>query len=160
MSDTRRSSCGALLLLLCLALPAAGAQQPVMYQPDSAPPRRIAMSRAGIEVPLADPGIPNTTLPVVEIMVNGRGPFRFGVETGAGFVAVSRAFVEAAGPLPRSGGPDEIPEYRVDSITLGGATFHDVKVSAMPRPPTGVDGVLGLPFFRDLLLTIDYPARR
>ena len=165
MSDTHRSSRASrvvlrILAMLAVAASEAAAQQPVLYQPDSSPPRRIAMAAAGVEVPLVDPGIPNTTLPVVEIMVNGRGPFRFGVETGAGFVAVSRAFVEAAGPLPRTGGPDEVPEYRVDSITLGGATFHDVRVSAMPRGATGVDGVLGLPFFRDVLLTIDYPARR
>jgi hypothetical protein len=112
-----------------------------------------------IDVPLIDPGIPGAALPVISLMVNGKGPYRFGVETGAGFIAVSRELVEAVG-LKRSGGDDELPEYAVDSITFGGASFRDVRVAAIPRNARGVDGLLGLPFFRNVSFTVDYPANR
>ena len=36
----------------------------------------------------------------------------------------------------------------------------DVTLSSLPRMPRGVDGLLGLPAFADLLLTIDYPRHR
>lgn len=144
-----------------LVLPAAAAaQREVVVEsgPDSTPPRQIDMP-ARVEVPLADPGIPGTTLPVIEVMVNGKGPYRFGVETGAGFVGVSREFAQSAG-LERDGGPDDFPEYRVAAVEFGGATFRDLKVAALPRAATGVDGILGLSFFHDVLVTIDYPGHR
>jgi hypothetical protein len=62
--------------------------------------------------------------------------------------------------LKRSGGPDESPAYRLDSIDIGGAHFAGVPVSAMRVAQPGIDGVLGLPLYRDLLLTIDYTNRR
>ena len=127
-------------------------------EPDGSPPRSVVF-RGTVDVPLLDPGIPGASLPVIAVMVNGRGPYRFGVETGAGFVAVSREFVAAAG-LTRAGGSDEFPEYAVDSVTFGGASFRGVKVASIPKSPRGVDGVLGLPFFHDVTFTIDYPANR
>jgi hypothetical protein len=72
---------------------------------------------------------------------------------------VSREFVDAVG-LKRSGGTDEFPEYPVDSITVGGASFRDLRVASIPRNARGVDGLLGLPFFHDVTFTIDYPANR
>jgi hypothetical protein len=36
----------------------------------------------------------------------------------------------------------------------------DMKLAVLPRAPRGVDGILGLPAYHDLLLTLDYPRRR
>lgn len=134
------------------------AQQPVLMQPDPSPPKRIVMA-GPVEVALADPGIPNTTLPVLDVMVNGHGPYRFAVETGAGFIAVGPGFGAKAGLISTatSGG---LPSYHIDSITFAGISFQDFQIAEMPRGATGVDGILGLPFFQDVLLTIDYPARK
>ena len=126
--------------------------------PEPPAPKSVVFS-APVEVPLIDPGIPGASLPVISVMVNGRGPYRFGVETGAGFVAVSRELVEAIG-LKQVGGADDFPEYDVDSMTFGGAAFRGVRVAAIPRNARGVDGLLGLPFFRNVTFTIDYPANR
>src|SRR5689334_4027595 len=137
----------------------AGAQQmPAMLIPDTAPPKRIVMA-SSIEASLVDPGLPNATLPVIEVMVNGRGPFRFGVETGSPFIAAREGFGAKAG-LVSAGETAGIPSYRVDSITFGGASFQDFQIAEMGRAATGVDGILGLPFFRNVLLTIDYPAKK
>lgn len=144
-------------LLALLIAPSVRAQAGAQ-EPDATPPNAVVFNGT-VEVPLIDPGIPGASLPVISVMVNGKGPFRFGVETGAGFVAVSREFVDAVG-LTRSGGTDDFPEYVVDSITFGGASFRGVRVASMPRSARGVDGLLGLPFFRNVTFTIDYPASR
>lgn len=135
----------------------ASAQRDTLQAPDSTPPRSVSLA-APVRIPLVASGIAGASLPVIQVMVNGRGPFRFGVETGARFVGVSRSFVDSLS-LTRAAGSAELPEFHVDSITLGAATFHDLKVAVLPRAATGVDGVLGLPFFNDVLLTIDYPAQ-
>jgi hypothetical protein len=127
-------------------------------EPDSMPPKSVRISGV-VDVPLLDSGIPGAQLPVISVMVNGKGPYRFGVETGAGFVAISPDFAAKAG-LARVGGRDDAPEYAVDSITFGGASFRELKVTALPRSAHGVDAVLGLPFFRNVTFTIDYPANR
>src|SRR5262245_42091208 len=84
----------AFVLPLVIA-PAASAAQGA-DEPSAVPPRTVAMP-ASVEVPLLESGIPGATLPVISVMINGRGPYRFGVETGAGFVAVSRELVTAIG---------------------------------------------------------------
>lgn len=112
-----------------------------------------------VDVPLVSSGIPGANLPVVEVMLNGRGPYRFGIETGAGFVGMKTSIADSL-HLRRSGGPDDFPEFAADSVSVGAASFQGVTIVGMPRAATGVDGILGLPFFHDVLLTIDYPNHR
>src|SRR5512147_2045145 len=151
---TSGRSPAALLALLLLAPPAyaQSAAQPVT--PESVPPRRIELA-APVEVPLSL----EANLPILEARVNGQGPFRFGIETGAGFVVISPELAAKLG-LKRTGGPDDSPEYHVDRLDIGAAAFHDFPVSALRVAQPGIDGVLGLPLYHDLLLTIDYPNRR
>ena len=146
------------LMIVAILSTFLAAQQAVVYAPNGDPPKRVDLPHV-VEVPMVAAALPGANLPVIEVMVNGKGPFRFGIETGAGFVGVSRAFVDAAA-LTRSGGPDEFPEFHVDAVAIGGAVFHDLTVTVMPRGASGVDGILGLPFFHDVLLTLDYPAHR
>ena len=146
-----------LVLVSLVALPGLLRAQD-MQEPDATPPRRVVMP-APVDVPLLDPGIPGASLPVISVMINGRGPYRFGVETGAGFVAFSRELVAALG-LTKVGGTEEFSEYNVDSVTFGGASFQGVRVASIPRNARGVDGLLGLPFFRNVTFTVDYPANR
>lgn len=146
-----------LVLAALVATPALAPAQE-RFAPDSSPPERVTL-RETAPIPFVESGLPTSTpLPVIMVMVNGRGPFRFGVETGAGFVAVSQAFADSLG-LRRTGGPAGAPAFRLDSISMPGATFAGVPVTALPNAGTGVSGILGLPFWSGLLLTIDYPAR-
>ncbi|HSC58126.1 MAG TPA: serine hydrolase, partial [Gemmatimonadales bacterium] len=148
-----------LLVVLAALLSAAplAAQTPDIYRPDSTPPARVTLSGV-VDVPLLPSQVGRAPLPVVNVMVNGKGPFRFGIETGAHFVAVSPTVASQLG-LVRTGGPDDSPEYRVDSISIGGATFGGVAVSQLGGA-TGVDGLLGWPFWSGVRVTIDYPAGR
>ena len=143
---------------IAVAAASATAQIPVVANPETPPPKSIRLTSPA-EAPLVDAGIPNSTLPVVEVMINGRGPYRFGVETGAGFIAVSPGF-PAKAALASAGESTGLSLFQIDSMTFGGMSFNDFRVAEMPRGATGVDGILGLPFFHDVLLTIDYPARK
>jgi hypothetical protein len=97
---------------------------------------------------------------IVTVTLNGRGPYRLAVETGSPDVLVSPRVVadlglRAIGP----GDPDSL--FQLDSLRLGEALVGSLPVgrdSAFAR--LGVDGVLGLVTFRDVVLTIDYPSRR
>lgn len=119
---------------------------------DSSPPRSIALASPVVEVPL----IMHAGHPMVEARINGRGPFRLLIETGARRSDLTPATAEALGLIPPGG--DGLREFRVDSVTVGGATFVGVPMSTVPLPMAGVDGVLGLPVYSQLLLTLDYPA--
>ncbi|HEX6107081.1 MAG TPA: hypothetical protein VFZ26_15945, partial [Gemmatimonadales bacterium] len=93
---------------------------------------------------------------VVAVLLNGRGPYRFAVETGSPDVMLTSATV-AALSLPASGGA----RFRLDSLRIGDALIRGLLVGrhdAIAR--LGVDGVLGLDAYRDLLLTVDYPGSR
>ncbi len=146
-----------LAVMILLGSTQARAQQPEIYRPDPSPPKSVTLS-APVTVPLLPSRVGRAPLPVVEVTINGQGPFRFGVETGANFIAASPAVVAQLG-LKRAGGSDDYPEYRADSVRIGGAVFRDMPISGEGRA-TGVDGLLGLPFWAGVLLTIDYPANQ
>jgi hypothetical protein len=54
------------------------------YSPDPSPPERVELTGV-VEVSITL----ESNLPIVEARVNGNGPFRFGIETGANFVVIS-----------------------------------------------------------------------
>ncbi|HEY3935703.1 MAG TPA: hypothetical protein VGL65_13910 [Gemmatimonadales bacterium] len=146
------------MFVAALAVPLA-AQQPaphaVEYTPDSAPPRRVVLSGT-VEVPLLHPS-DRDHRPLVEVMIDGKGPFRFAIETGAREIDLSQALVDSL-HLGRIGGPDQFPEFHLDSLNVGAATFVDMPVGELPAGLVTFDGILGLPAYQDLLLTIDYPG--
>jgi hypothetical protein len=112
--------------------------------------------------------------PAVEVMINGKGPFLFAIDTGAGMQAqVDSALVSQLG-LPvkgkvRGGDPSgqnarEFDTVQVDSIAFGGVEFRSITALAREQQvspsPRKVDGTLGFSLFADYLLTLDYPAKR
>lgn len=156
----------ALLVTSCLALlPAAplraqDALSPAPARTQLAAPVTIPMSLAGHEKP------------VVEARVNGKGPFRFFLDTCAGGMVVDASLAREL-DLPetgrtRIGDPTDsrridAAAVRIDSLTLAGAEFHDLPAVAWDRSKlySAADaprGVIGFPVFRDCLLTLDYPA--
>ena len=157
MTYTTPLGLAAALLFSIAGITGLGAQVSTGYKPDSAPPNRIVMSGA-IDVALV-PEPRGGSAPMVDVMVNGHGPYHFLIETGARSIGVARRIADSLG-LRRIGGPDNDPEFHVDSITLGGGSFQDMPAEALPFDFPGIDGVLGLPFFQSLLLTIDYGAHR
>lgn len=110
--------------------------------------------------------------PYVMVMVNGRGPFRFILDTGTGGQAIITSGLAEELDLPEEGearlndptglGGHIAPLVQVDSLSVGGAEFTDVKaiVHKLPSGDGMSMGMLGFPLFRDYLLTLDYPNGR
>lgn len=107
------------------------------------------------------------------VMINGTGPYRFLLDTGAeGGGRLDRAVVEAL-KIPSTGasetltprGPRAVTQHTIETLTIGPLTFTGVQVlsrdyrSEIPPGFKPFDGILGYHLFREYLLTIDYPAR-
>jgi predicted aspartyl protease len=157
------------LALLAGPLPAQEPPQgagPRMVRRAAAPPPQRTGERADVVMRLAG------GMPTIEAMVNGRGPYRFGVDTGApGYLRVTPALAAALGLQPvgealmgdPGGGPTtRIPIYRADSLAFGGLSYGGVSTTsiALGGPVAGLDGIIGIGFFQELLLTFDYPGGR
>ena len=132
-------------LLLALALLA---QAPEPDQPDPSPPREVRLGAPVVEVPL----LRISERPAVEVLVDGQGPFRFGIETGARFVALAPRVAEKLGLAGES--------FRLKGIKIGEARFLDLPAAPARFADDRIDGILGLPLYEDLLLTIDYPGAK
>lgn len=107
---------------------------------------------------------------LVETMVNGSGPFTFLIDTGASGVFVSSELVNKAKlttkqmtvELGATGrGTKRVPVAEIDTLSLGKATFRNVR--GVVSDPLGgevagrrVDGLLGFQVFRDCVLSLDY----
>jgi hypothetical protein len=126
-------------------------------------PAEVLM-RGPVTLPMALDG----HLPVIEAKINGKGPYHLGVDTGfGGTFELSAALAEEL-KLPvvgegRASDPSgtNVRSTRVvhlDSLDIGSAHFGDFDASTMSGPAlVNVDGILGLPFFKSLLVTFDYP---
>jgi len=111
-------------------------------------------------------------LPFVQVMVNGKGPFTFGIDTGTGGEAlVSPDLIQQLG-LPVTGEEEvgdpsghnshKVPKVRIDSLKVAGVEFKNVEaVQHQPSPREGqCDGILGFVLFHDYLFTLDYPGNQ
>ena len=108
-------------------------------------------------------------IPVIDVKVNGQGPFRLGVDTGmAGQLALDREIATKLG-LEKIGetrasdpsGQNAVTRdvVRVDAIEIGGARFEGLRCTVRDgeRPDRSAVGIVGYALFQDLLLTLDYP---
>lgn len=112
-------------------------------------------------------------LPTIEVTVNGKGPFRVGVDTGAmgglhmtdrlagalGLAPVGEAL--ASDPSGRN--PIAIKLYRLDRVALGGVEIRGWMASAAPVRAgklESLDGIIGLGDLDSYIVTIDYSGGR
>jgi hypothetical protein len=138
------------------APPSARAQQAPAdsIRPARFRPATVVLPNDSVEVAFEDTGVP-----VVEVMINGQGPFRFGVETGASVVGVS---VDLLGAIANSTDPTGNRMITVDSLRVGAALFTHVPANLLafgPMEGVQLDGLLGLNAYYDLLMTLD-PVRK
>ena len=133
-------------------------------------PERTLVPEKGVEVAMTR----SDHLPALQVMINGKGPYRFALDTGGGGNASVDSVVAAALGLEvigqaRSGDPSGRNLVTVDlvklaSLEIGGARFEGVEASVrsgrLRRMGEPVDGILGFRLFQECLLTLDYPANR
>ncbi|MCI0549015.1 MAG: serine hydrolase, partial [Candidatus Rokubacteria bacterium] len=133
-------------------------------------PQRSRVPEAGVEVEMLAAG----HLPALRVLVNGQGPYLFGIDTGAqGTARIDSALAAKLGlevvGQARSGDPSglntrTVDLVRIESLEIGGACFEGmvggVRGAGERRLGLTLDGVLGFGLFADALLTLDYPGRK
>jgi predicted aspartyl protease len=109
---------------------------------------------------------------VGEVRLDGSGPYRFVVDTGASNTNLTaglradrpdlqRAY--AARPLNGASEAADVEMVKVASLQTQGQTFRNLEVFVLPRGPMdelGVDGVLGADVLSHQVLEVDVPAKR
>lgn len=155
-SMTRGAWC--LLVALLLGLHHAG---PGLAQ--SLPDRLVQRIRAGasrIVVPgdsVVLPLVGTPTLPLVDAMINGAGPYRLLVDLGSNVTLLRRNVVDASRSVVLVDRPSS-DIVHVDQIGLGEARLEHVTVAAYDE--LDVDGVLGYNVLQYASFTLDFPGRR
>ena len=150
-------------LLASWTIVVAGCQSRSFFRPES-----VELRQEPVVVPISLKGY----CPLVEVNINGQGPYTFLVDTGSSVVEMSPELADRL-KLP------EVPGLHFDLDPLTGKTVRSAKVvriqalkigeaefaefgavvldSAILKE-RGFDGILGLPLFADCLLTIDLSA--
>lgn len=150
------------------AVTLAGAQQKRMVRMD------VPASPANVELKGDETRVPMTRLhlrPVVDVRLDGKGPFPFILDTGAAGTVVDESLVDELN-LPVVGevligsplGGEPIPSRRVaiDGLSLGEVTVSGLNASSLKLPgmfrgENAPRGVLSAHSFPGLLLTFDFP---
>ena len=148
--------------VVALRLMGSGAAETILDKPPGP-------SRTELSSPVVVPMVASQGRPVIEAMINGKGPFPLLLDTGASEPVLNPNLVDEL-KLPVTGarkiGDPAEPEgiaaraLRVDQLTIGKAVFTGVTAVTWDGAghfSPGARGVIGLALFRDLLLTIDYP---
>jgi len=140
------------------------------------PPERVRPLKTSIAAPVEVPMGSMAGRPTIDVMINGKGPFRFLVDTGAGTTVINQDLAKELGlavvDTTRIGDPMNPNAIKADvvevpSMTIGGATFETFTAASWDRgyliragetnPPRGV---IGFPVFRELLVTFDYVDKK
>jgi hypothetical protein len=110
--------------------------------------------------------------PFVMVMVNGKGPFRFVVDTGTGGEAIITSELADQLSLPVTGqswlsdpsgqGRRRVPTVLIQSLQVAGVEFTRIKAlkHTLTTSDGSCQGLLGFTLFRNYLLTLDYPRRQ
>lgn len=103
--------------------------------------------------------------PMVDVAINGKGPYPFILDTGADFTAIDETLAAELN-LPSATPVDSEQTVRIVDFAVGDFVVHDFKAGRMPslvraiageRPPRGV---LSAAAFPGWLVVFDYPGRR
>jgi CubicO group peptidase (beta-lactamase class C family) len=135
----------------------------------AAPPVAPRNTKLGREVVV--PTTMSRHLITVEAKLNGKGPFRFVVDTGSSaMLRITRAVqqtlqLEQLGEVmvgdPSGQHMAPHPVVRVASLEIGGARFSGIEATVGDQPGgDDLGGVIGLGLFANLTATLDYPGQQ
>jgi len=109
---------------------------------------------------------------VIPVFIDGRGPYRFILDTGSSHTAIDRTLATELGtvpvakaPIATSVGSMLTPVVSLAAVTVGSARVGSLLATALPPDAAGwlgdgVSGVLGQDFLSQFDYTVDYRARR
>lgn len=152
-----------LLLLLSAAISATAQHEMTEISPD-VPARDSAENPAAGTVPfLLTKGVP-----VVQVFLNGHGPYSFLVDTGTNVTLVEQPVLDQLSisaqtmvPLHSATVDSSTPEAILETIALAGLNLHKMEVSVLKRGQLAIYGdhvlgVLGEDFLKHFDLLLDY----
>lgn len=141
----------------------------------------VAHSQTDIAAPTIPPATIDDTLDIVgdsldarqirtrmfvDVAVDGRGPFRFVVDSGADRSVVGQGVAGElalpAGPpvtLQGMAGSSRVATVVVDSLRLGSSTVHGIVAPALPERFLGAQGMLGIDALAEQRLMLDFDAK-
>jgi predicted aspartyl protease len=139
-------------------------------KPDGCSMDRKIASRGGISFRIS----PNRPLLLVEVEVNGHGPFNFVLDTGASFSVITPDTAKAAGVRSTGKSPTAVGAggfvkaslAKLKTLRLGTRTARNLGVAMMSldevekRLGVRIDGLIGYNFLKNYVVTINYPERR
>ena len=103
----------------------------------------------------------------VPVMIQGRGPYQFVVDTGANRTVVSQELAAALnlapeGSLPVHGiaGVEPAPMFRLARLQVGGSFAYGVEAPGLPAAKLGADGLLGVDVLRNRRVSLDFKNNR
>jgi predicted aspartyl protease len=103
---------------------------------------------------------------VAPVEINGQGPFRFILDTGANRSAMSEATAAIVGLVPESGstmtvhgitGSAALPVVRVERMKAGDLVVENQRLPVLPAAVFGgTDGILGIDTLQDVRIEVDF----
>jgi hypothetical protein len=110
---------------------------------------------------------------VVNIQVNGKGPYRVIFDTGAPIMLLNNKVAKDAGIFPKDfRRPFFAPfgsmgDFKIKTLQLGDLKVHDIKTIVMDHPTVAliskalgpIEGIVGFSFFARFRMTIDYQTK-
>jgi predicted aspartyl protease len=100
---------------------------------------------------------------LLETKIDGKGPYRFVVDTGSDVSVIASDVAVDLGLLPRSDVVVEgivralpAPTVHLPNLSFGSIAMKDVQVPVLPREWLGADGYLGLDALDGRLVTFDF----
>ena len=155
------------IVLVASTLPTA-VQAQMRVGPRVPVPTGIDVPRDGVAVPMQDTG----GRPVVELKINGKGPYRFILDTGAVTTVLSDELSRELSLTPPPGvqvasvGGGPAPAIvLIHEVRIGEAVLEDMIAAVRPlggllKGENAPRGVLSAACFPGYLLTYDYPGKR
>lgn len=129
----------------------------------SAQPQVTAPSDTGSIVESTDDRHNRMTVPV---MIDGQGPFRFMIDTGAQATVITRSLserieFEPAGQaiLVGMASREQVDLVRVDGLEFASRTIDNIRAPLLEARHVGADGILGLDSLQDLRVLLDFRTR-
>ena len=144
---------------------------PSATPPAASPPEQVFIKPATIDNGLEVSGDQvaakevNTRMEV-GVLVDGKGPFRFFVDSGADRSVIGLSLAARlglpAGPtviLHSTGSARATNTVRISNLKVGTSTIYDVAAPALPERFLGGDGMLGIDALIDQRLTINFDTK-
>jgi predicted aspartyl protease len=107
---------------------------------------------------------------VAPVMINGRGPFRLIIDTGASHSTVSPQLAQTLGlepstevPILVNGitGTARVPSVPIEQLRVGDVVFRSIRVPVVWAPlMAGADGILGVAGLKDERILVEFTRNR